>query len=201
MRCAYTHPSSVRRLRADELIGLTIVTLVVVEGFVQLFGLRDPLSLVALAVGCASYSAQRLLHVRRVGTAAVKAADIHAVMAATPFLLLPALHRLAPASAIWHPAMPPATRYVGMALAVAVAMWRTGGGVFSTRRFLLLMISVFLITSSAAVALLMLYAVAAGMLERSRAIAVRCAAPVVPVRRWIARFQPSASNLQPSGAR
>jgi len=39
------------RLRVDEVVGLSIVTLAVVEICLRWFGLRDPLSLVIVAVG------------------------------------------------------------------------------------------------------------------------------------------------------
>jgi hypothetical protein len=140
-------------------VPLSLVTLAVIEICWHFFGIRDPLSIVTLAIGCAAYPAQRLIQVRRFGAAAARPADIYAAMAMTPVLLLPVVHALYPAAAIWQPAMPPLTRYVGMTLVLGLALPRAADTEFPpasecaasmarSSRPLLLVLSVLLIDSS-----------------------------------------------------
>ncbi len=168
------------RLRVDEVVGLSIVTLAVVEICLRWFGLRDPLSLVIVAVGCASYSAERLLQVRRFGSAAARSADVCAAMAVAPVMVLPLAHAMAPTAALWQPSMPTTVKYVGMALAIGVALSRCvrpsadrpnahrRSAAVSSWPSLLLMTSVLLITFSKAAALVTAYWLVAIVLQRPK---------------------------------
>ena len=147
------------RLRVDEVVPLSLATVAVVEICWHFFGIRDTLSIVTLAIGCASYPAQRLIQVRRFGAAAARPADIYAAMAMTPVLLLPVVHAHYPAAEIWQQAMPPVARYVGMTLVLGLALPRAADTGFPpaseypasmarSSRPLLLVLSVLLIDSS-----------------------------------------------------
>jgi len=147
------------RLRVDEVVPLSLATVAVIEICWHFFGIRDTLSIVTLAIGCASYPAQRLIQVRRFGAAAARPADIYAAMAMTPVLLLPVVHAHYPAAEIWQQAMPPVARYVGMTLVLGLALPRAADTGFPSAseyaasmarssRPLLLVLSVLLIDSS-----------------------------------------------------
>jgi hypothetical protein len=167
--------------RISDFVALALVACALIEFCSQILGIRDSLSIVVLTLGCASHPLLRLLETRRFehepGT--TRGAEIAAVVAAAPWIILGWLHGVHPTWVAWQSVPVPALfRYTGCAIAFGVVLARPivrrdraeiDDAMYVppiTVQSQLLMISLLLVSFSAIAAGLILYWLAAAGVQR-----------------------------------
>lgn len=157
--------------RIGDVVGLGLITVAMNEVCSQMFGAHDRMPAIIVAVACASYPAQQLLTIRRFRAGATRVLRGPALLSITPVMLLPLLLYSYPSLATWQPVVPPPTvvRTVGLLLALGVVLAHPlfPRGLSSeesplgpppiTLPSLLLVLSVLLVSFSAAAAALTTY--------------------------------------------
>lgn len=113
--------------RITDFIALGIVTCALMEFCSEILGIRDSLSILLLALACASQPVLRLVEARRSDDEpqARQGTAVTAMAAAAPWILLGWLHSAYPTWSAWQPAgVPLAVRYAGCLLAFGVILAR-----------------------------------------------------------------------------
>jgi hypothetical protein len=113
--------------RISDFVAVALVTCALMEFCSEILGVRDSPSIVVLALACASHPLLRLLEARRSGGAyrARRGAEVAALIAAAPWIVLSWLRTANPSWWVWQPVpVPAAMRYTGIALACGVVLLR-----------------------------------------------------------------------------
>ena len=182
--------------RLGDVVVLALVTGGLIEFCVDVLGVRDNLSLVVLAIACASQAVQSPLDAHRSDDArgARRAIQIRGLVAIAPWIVLTMLQSMHPLWWIWQPAaVPPAWRVAGCALALGLVLARPflgrddgggdagSGGSPAAVPSQLLMLSVLLVSRSLLVAGLIAYWFAAAALQRFPVGHMAPSSRVVPI--------------------
>ena len=178
--------------RISDVIALFLVTFTFIEFCSEVLAIRDTLSIVVLTLACMSHPILRLLKGRRRedDSSLARATSVTAaIIAAAPWIVIGWLHAVHPAWEAWQsPAVPASVRYIGCVLACGIVVMRPlldrapvdsdDVELFVPRLTLqsqAVMLSVLLVSGSAAAAGLALYWLAAAGIQRLASESARAA--------------------------